>query len=460
MTRSRTLLAMTVLLLGVAASTAADAPAFQAGVAVKVITPKEKIWLGGYGGRNKPAEGKVHDLHAKAIAIEDASGTRVVLITADLIGITRDISNYVTAALAKKTGLKREQVMLAISHSHCSPAIRGNLADMYPVTPEQSKQLDAYADQLQEDLIAVAVDALGKLKPAKLEVGQGEATFAMNRREPTDKGIINGKNLAGPVDHTVPVLKVTTIGAEKPLAVIFGYTCHNTTLQFYQYCGDYSGFAQANLEAAMPGTVAMYWTGCSADSNPQPRGKIELAQKHGKELADGVTKALTGPLTPVSGSLAARYAEIPLKYDTLPTKEKLQAESLSKTLAVQNRATRLLKQIAADGKLDDHYRHFPVQVWRLGDQVLWVSLGGEVVIDYAIRLRKDLKLPAGRTLWVTGYANDVMSYIPSARVLKEGGYEADSSMIYYGLPTRYLPEVEDAIVNKVLELSRSANGVK
>ena len=91
-----------------------------------------------------------------------------------------------------------------------------------------------------------------------------------------------------------------------------------------------------------------------------------------------------------------------------------------------------------------------VQAWRLGDQVTWVALGGEVVVDYALRLKKELKGP--RAVWVTAYANDVMGYVGSRRVLKEGGYEADSSTIYYGLPTRWAAAVEERIVGKVREV--------
>ena len=84
------------------------------------------------------------------------------------------------------------------------------------------------------------------------------------------------------------------------------------------------------------------------------------------------------------------------------------------------------------------------------DELVWVALGGEVVVDYDLRLKKEVG--GSRPLWITGYANDVMAYIPSARVLQEGGYEADSSMIYYGMPTKWAPAIEEKIVGKVHEL--------
>lgn len=436
-------------------ATAAAAPAYKAGVASKVITPSGAMWMAGYASRNKPAEGKHHELYAKALCVEDATGTRLVLVTTDLIGIPRALGEAVAAEVEKKHGLKRDRLILSSSHTHSGPVIRENLVDMYPLTKEMAAKVEEYTQKLQRDLVALVGESLKDLKPAALKYGAGKATFAVNRREPTEKGIINGRNPAGPVDHTVPVLAVEVDG--KPLAVVFGYACHNTTLSGYEWCGDYAGYAQLEVQKALPGATALFWTGCGADANPLPRGNVKLCADYGKELAKATTDALKSA-KPITGNFAAKYETIPLKFDALPTKQQLTAEALSKTLAVQKRAERLLKELDANGKLSDTYATYPVQTWALGDQVLWVALGGEVVIDYNLRLKKDV--PTSRALWVMGYANDVMAYIPSARVLKEGGYEADSSQIYYGMPAKWSPAIEDAIVAKVKELAHAVAPLK
>lgn len=425
------------------------APAYKAGVATQVITPKEAVWMAGYASRTKPAEGKVHDLYAKALCLEDAAGKRLVLVTTDLIGIPRELGEAVAKEVEKAHGIKRDELILSCSHTHCGPVIRENLVDMYPLTKEDMAKVDAYTKVLQADLIAVIGAAVKNVKPAHLKHGAGKATFAMNRREPTDKGVINGKNPAGPVDHTVPVLVVEDAQG-KPITVVFGYACHNTTMQFLNWCGDYAGFAQIEVEKAFPGAVGMFWAGCGADANPLPRSKIELCEKYGKELADATLAAVKGA-KPISGKFAAKYEQIPLKFEAVLTKEQLNADTLSKDQARSKRAQRLLKELEANGKIADTYPHYPIQTWALGDQVLLVSLGGEVVIDYLLRLKKDV--PTSRALWVMGYANDVMAYIPSARVLKEGGYEADSSQVYYGMPGKWSPTIEDAIIAKVKELA-------
>lgn len=431
-------------------------PGYQAGVATAVITPAEPMWMAGYAHRTKPAEGKAHDLHAKALAITDAGGTTLVLLTTDLIGLPRDLSDAVAADVTKRTGLKREQLMLTSSHTHSGPVVRGNLSDMYPLTPAEAAKVTAYGDRLRRELADVMVKAVESRRPARLRIGEGTAGFAVNRRQETPKGVTIGVNPGGPVDHRVPVLAVTGTDG-KPVAVVFGYACHNTTLDYYKWSGDFAGYAQLGVEKAW-GAVAMFWTGCGADANPNPRRTEELAIRHGQELADAVSAALRDKLTPVSGRFAARFSTVPLPYAELPTADKLKAELLSKQPAAVARARRLLADLEK-GPLPAEYPAYPVQTWRVGDGLLWVALGGEVVVDYALRLRKELPL-AGRAFWAAGYANDVMAYIASARVLKEGGYEADSSMVFYGLPSRWAPPVEERIVGEVVKQVRELDAAK
>jgi Neutral/alkaline non-lysosomal ceramidase, N-terminal len=424
------------------------ADGFNAGTASKVITPTEPLWMAGYANRNKPCDTKRHDLWVKALALEDPAGNRCVLLTSDLCGIPRSVSEPACAEVMKQTGLKREQILLTCSHTHCGPVVRDNLIDMYDMPAEQPARIRAYTEKLRVQIVETIVAAIKDLKPAQLSIGEGTARFAVNRREVTEKGVINGRNPEGPVDHSVPVLKLED-EAGKLRAVVFGYACHNTTMQFYEWCGDYAGFAQIEVEKKHPGALALFWIGCGADANPLPRSKIELCEQYGKELAGAVDDALrkTSPLTE---KVAARYAKIDLPFDSIPGKDKWQADTLSKNHATKTRARRMLGILEGGMAIPTSYPDYPVQVWRFGGQLTWVALGGEVVIDYNRRLKKEL---AGKgPVWVTGYANDVMAYIPSERVLKEGGYEGDTSQVPYGMPAKWGPGIEERIVGKVLEL--------
>ncbi|CAN5533371.1 hypothetical protein BH11PLA2_BH11PLA2_39350 [soil metagenome] len=432
----RTLLLLILLVSPLAAQTT-----YRVGTASQVITPQQPTWMAGYANRKEPAKGKQHDLFVKAVAIEDSDKHRVVLLTSDLCGIPRNLASDVTAAVMKRTGLPREAIMLTCSHTHSGPVVRENLMDMYDMPAAAREAVTAYYPVLRDAMIETIVKAMADLQPAILDIGSGKTDFAMNRRQSGAKGVTIGKNPDGPVNHTVPVLRITNAKGEVR-AVIFGYACHNTTLSGLEWSGDYAGYAQANIEATYPGALALFWIGCGADANPMPRGTTELTKEHGKKLADAVSATLKTPMQRLTKPVTAKYEEIALDYDALPPREQLTTDSTSTNFALKTRANRFLNQIAAGMPLDANYAHYPVQAWRFGDELQWLALGGEVVVDYALRLKKETK----GTLWVTGYANDVMAYIPSERVLKEGGYEADSSMIYYGLPSKWKPGLEEKIV--------------
>lgn len=427
----------------------ANAADFRAGTARAVITPPNGLWMAGYSSRTKPAEGKLHDLYVKALAVEDRTGSRLVLVTTDLIGFPRSMSIEVAERVEKATGLPRSHFMLTASHTHCGPVLTDNLTDAYDLPPEQVPLLQKYRAELTDKLVRLVQDALADLKPASLWQGKATARFAVNRRQNSEKGFVLGSNPAGPVDHDVPVLELRD-EAGKTKALIFGYACHNTTLQFFQWCGDYAGFAQQYLEERHPGVTAMFWSGCGGDANPLPRSTVELCMKHGEELADAVDAARDAGMKPVQGPFAAAYTTIPLPYARIPDRETWAADTLSKNFSVRSRARRYLAILESGGTIPESYPHYPIQVWKLGDDILWIALGGEVVVDYALRLKRELG--SGKTVWVTAYANDVMAYIPSERVLKEGGYEGDTSMIAYGLPSKWAEGIEERIVSTVHKL--------
>jgi neutral ceramidase len=422
---------------------------WKAGVARVNITPEKLMWMSGYAARDKPAEGKLTDLWAKALALEDPGGKRCLLVTMDLVGIDRPLSQAVCAEIMKKHGLPREAIILSVSHTHCGPVVRSNLNVMYDLDATQQKYVAEYAELLKKRLVEVADAALKERQLVRLSWGLGQMTFAVNRRNNVEKDVpklrATGK-LKGPIDHDVPVLAVRD-REDKVLAVAFGYACHATVLSFYQWCGDYPGYAQAELEKMHPGATALFWAGCGADQNPLPRRSVELAKEYGHELAAAVRRVLDAPMQSVGGGLAMSYAEVPLPFAELPTRERLAEDTLSKNKNIARRATMLLARLDKDGSLPPTYP-YPVQAWRLGDKLDWIALGGEVVVDFALRLKPEIA--PGRT-WVMGYANDVMAYIPSLRVLKEGGYEGGGAMVIYGLPTVWGPRVEETIVDAVHE---------
>ena len=415
---------------------------WKAGVARAVITPEQPLWLAGYGGRTKPSEGKLHDLWIKALALEDAKGRRVVLLTSDLCGLPKWMYDSICAQMKKKHGLEREHIRLTNSHNHCAPAVRGELEDYYPVTPKQQADIDAYSDWLEKKIVETLDKALADMRPASLQAKLGACGFAVNRRnnrEADVPGILaKGGTLAGPVDHSVPVLAVRDADG-KLRAVVFGYACHNTTLSFYQWCGDYAGFAQIALAKSHPGATAMFMTGCGGDQNPLPRRTVELCEKYGNMLAKSVDDVLAKPVLPLPSELRTAHESVTLKYERPLTRKEFE-DAAKGTNPIRARwAAKILKKLDAGATLPTEYP-YAVQAWRLGDQ-LWIALGGEALVGYSHRF----KAQYGDKTWVTSYAHDLTSYIPTRRNWEERGYEVDSLYEYSHPAERWAGDIEDRV---------------
>jgi len=420
---------------------------WRVGVARRDINPKGPIWKARYAMRNHPSEGAVHPLWAKALAVEDAEGQRAVIVTTDLIGLVREVSDPVCERVEQSLGLPRQRVLLNSSHTHCGPVIRKCAEVTYGLDAHQSEIIASYTQQLEDHLVAVIEEACGAMQPATLAYGEGEATFAINRRKPVDDGQGIGENPQRPVDHTVPVLAARAEDG-RLLAVLFGYACHNTTTPIYQLNGDYAGFAQLALEEQHPGTTALFMIGCGADANPAPRGELALAQQHGQALGQSVDSVLAQPMRPVHSRLRTAFARVELPLVDPPSREAVLELATAENVYQQRLAKLLIQRYDADGALPDSYP-FPVQVMRFGSEFSLIGLAGETLVDYAFRLRNEL---AGERLWVAGYCNEVFAYIPSERVLQEGGYEGGDAMVYYGFHGPFRPGLEDRIVGLVKQL--------
>jgi len=428
--------------------------AWKAGLAQVIITPQKPLWMAGYASRTKPSEGVIQELYAKALALEDHSGKRAVLVTSDLLGFPAAVSHNIAERVERQHHLERARLLLSSSHTHGGPVIGKTLGLMYPMNSQQWADVEAYTSDLEDKIVKLVGAALKSLQPARLGFGHGEAGFAMNRRARTNEEIAIGVNKEGPVDHDVPVLRVDDKHG-KLRAVVFGYACHNTTARdFMEFHGDYAGFAEAWLENHHPGARALFIAGCGGDANPYPRGTIELARQHGEELAGAVEKVLVRELQSVRGPLKTAYEEFPVAFATPPGREELQAQLENKDVYHRNWAAAMLTVLNRDGHLPAEYP-YPLEIWQFGQDLTLIALASEVVVDYDLRLKKEL---GAEKLWVAAYCNDVFAYIPSLRVLEEGGYEGGGAMVYYGQPGPFAPAIEETIIGKVHDLVHQVHG--
>ncbi|MCC6538185.1 MAG: neutral/alkaline non-lysosomal ceramidase N-terminal domain-containing protein [Bryobacterales bacterium] len=424
------------LVLFTAAATALSAD-WQAGAAAVSITPTEPIWLAGYASRTKPHEGVRQNIYAKALALrESSSGPAAVVITLDLVSIRRAQAEPIAAEIQKRHGIPRDRILFNASHTHSAPILGDASSYVYHFGDKPEKYLAPIAryGEFARARILEAVDqALARMEPATLSFGQSFAGFAVNRRRVTNR------NWPGPVDHDVPVLAVrNAAGAVR--AILFGYACHNTVMGDDTVHGDYAGYAQAALEQRHPGAVALFVQGAGADQNPLPRRKVEHLERYGATLADAVEEVLAAKPRAVAGPLKSAMEFPVLNFQPPPARAELEKQAASANDLERRHAQRLL----AAGKITDTVL-YPVQAWSFGSFRL-LALAGELVADYSVRFKNTYGHDA---LWVAGYSNDVFGYIPSLRVLREGGYEGGGAYQFSGFPGPLAADVEDRIVSAV-----------
>jgi hypothetical protein len=419
-------------------------------------------WMAGYGTRTKKATGVHEELHARALAIDDSRGKTVVLVTADLCGFSPPIVRAIRRDAAARFALAAADLLLVASHTHGGPMLPYEpVVDVARRFSESDwKEIAEYGAFLTGRVLEAIGKALDARAPATLSFGRGEARFAVNRRLPQPDGSVKlAPNPAGVTDPDVPALWVESAGVVR--AVVFTYACHGTSVgAVYEYNADHAGPAARRLEASLPpGTVALFATGCGGDLQALSRGSFRDAQSNGEALASAVI-ATKAAASRVDGPLrtASRVVELPLS--PLPDRATLE-KGLASKRETHRRLARAMLDLVDAGKAPASIP-VTVQVWRFGDRLTLVAIGGETCVEYALRVKRELG--AERT-WVVGYANEIPCYLPSERVLSEGGYEAgwdreagrgiaSGSILHYGWPVPLAPALEDRIVGAVRDLAR------
>jgi hypothetical protein len=419
---------------------------WRAGTALAVITPSESMWLAGYAVRTRPSSGKLSDLYAKALAIGDESGGRFVLITMDLIAISRDIASAVAEHVVRKHGLSRERILFSASHTHYGPEIRPDKVEFFKIPPEFAAKIEPYGQLLTQTFVDLVDRALANMTPVRLFAHRTKAGFASNRRK-----ISHG------VDHDVPVLEARDASSGKPRAIVFSYACHNTAIDPMdgRYSADWAGFAQARLDETNPGATALFVTGAAADQNADPRYQIELSQRYGAQLADAVQSSLARGDVAIDGEIAVAYEEATLEYEPLPTKQQLEANLTTDDEPLKAKSRYLLRAISEGRAIPPTYP-CPVHVVRLGAGMLIVAIGGEPVIDYAHMIKQEFS-SAASVVWVAGYCNDMFGYVPTRAVLSEGGYEGGRSVLWSALPMPFAANTEDRVMDAVRRLVKKVS---
>lgn len=393
------------------APTAADDAVMKVGIANTVITPEQNMTMGGFGGRKDPSVGVHRDLMAQVVVFDNGN-TRMGIVAVDLLKVPVQYFEAMRDA-GERHGIPRAHLLVNHSHTHCGPHVFHR--DNQP-----------YMQQMTEKVCDLIEQAVADLQEARLEYFLGNCTMAINRRQMGPDGKVVGMRPEPrkPIDPDVPVLRAVSSDGQVR-AVIFGYACHPTTMGGLEFSTDFVGFSRDWIEAAYPGSMAVFMQGCGGDIKPRACiadgrfGHVLLDAKEttaqvGYELGRAVVGAMSVPGRSVGSFLAGSS-------DTagLPTTKQVED--------------------TPEGGL------FPVevQVMRIGD-IYMVALNGEVLVQIGLHIKRELDDLA---VWVNGYSNRDLSYVPDAAAFAEGGYEINVSWT--------TAEAEQALVSKAVELARA-----
>ena len=416
------------------------------------ITPAYPMRLTGYGNRTNVFDSVEQKLWGKALVLAQKGKPTMVWITLDLIGFPGFFADALYARLVQKIGLKdRAQLVVSATHTHNGPET-GVLVNIFGVTPAPNQLADVklYRDNLLDKLEKLVIDAYALKAPGKLSWAVDQVTFAINRRVlEGGKWKDFGETPNGPVDHDLPVLRATDLDG-KLVALLINYACHGTTLvpEHNFIHGDWMGATQDMIEKKYPGATAMVAIGCAGDANPSPRGEFVHVNQHAVMITDKIEKLLQADkFTALNNIPVGKMKKVELAFAHVPDAKEFVEQS--KLEAAQGLYARNSLSILAEGGSISSTMSYPVQVWSFGNQLAIVFLGGEVVVDYSLRIKREF---IKEKIWVNAYSNDVSTYIASKRLFTEGGYEVDGSMPYYNHPSRLTEDTEEKIINAVREL--------
>ena len=446
-----------------------SATEWHAGTATAVITPSESMWMAGFGNRDKPSEGVAQDLHAKVLALEDVEGNRTAIVSAEILFFDRRLRGILERRCEDEHGVEPRRLLLNASHTHQGPVTRvatdevedadgetrlvprddGSVnfftIEFYGVDDVYRERVLEYREFLEETVVELVGEAFDALAPAELSYGHARCGSAMNRRRPNEDGIGFSPYSDGPVDHDVPVLAVEdpdATGDDALSAVLFGYACHPTTLIVYEFHGDWVGYTQEYLEERFPNATAIFLQGCGGDQKAYPEKELEYTKAHGRAVATAVEAALESVLRPVRGPVRAVYEEATIEFEEPPSREALEAMAESDEAARSARGELLLATLDEYGEIPTEYP-YPVQALAFGTDLTLVAMAGEVLVGYSLRLKEELDGP----LWTVGYSNNAFTYVPTAQVIYEGGYEGDVVIDMTSLPGKWKTDLEERIVS-------------
>jgi hypothetical protein len=463
----------------------------QAGVGRVVITPPVGIRMMGYTVQECVSESVESELTATALVLSDGA-TKVAMIACDILFIQSPHVDEIRKRVGEAIGVPAEHVLINASHTHLGPRLPGWQAD----TPRQDELQRRYLATLEDSLVGVATMADGRLQPARIGAGTGQARIGINRRERLPAGgIVIGDNPDGPVDHDVGVIRIDDL-AGKPIATLMTAAAHTIVLgpKTSQLSPDYVGPAREIVERAT-GALSLFFQGAAGNVSPRcgiGSGGVEqfddlhrigamLGGEVIKTWAEIRTQNRHGPRRIVQSVAAIslrdyeplpqaclEYFKVAARRVTLPMAappDRPQAEE-----NLDRYRKRLVEARGGDSAGPTYvaqrlvrWAELVIRTIDVGepvtrDLVCWalrindigiVAVNGEPFAELALEVKRSSPLATNLFL---GYSNGCLGYLPTPEAFDEGGMEVNESYQNYMLPTPFTREWGPSVVSNCLEL--------
>lgn len=439
-----------LIVAALSASFGVAAEPLRVGVAAVDVTPPIGHRMSGYF-YERFSTGTHNPLHAKAIVLEQGD-QRFAWVFCDMVGVPSHVTGPARTKAAEATGIPRENIFIAGTHSHTGPLYFGPLRNFFhenAVAKQGSDPHEAvdYSADLSAKLVSVINEAASAAAPATLAAGAAQQEgLAFNRRYVMKDGSVRtnpGKlnpdivRPAGPTDPEVGLLQFSREG--KPAAGLTVYALHLDTTGGSEYAADYPFYLERDLKAKF-GTdyFSLFGIGTCGDvnhidlSHEREQKSHDESNRIGTALAGTVLAALE-QLPPVpEPKLASASVTVDVPLQRYTTEEVAAARAnLSK---VGTRELPMLEQVAAVKivGIDDYGTPslpMDVQAFRLSDSVALVALPGELFAELGLAIKQ--ASPFDLTL-VCELSNDYPGYIPTRRGFAEGSYEPTNSKIEPG----------------------------
>lgn len=439
-------------------------------VAKTAITPAMPVFLAGFASRDYKSA-QVHDpIHVKTVLLE--ANKRLLILAFDLIGGDRNFIKSLKGALFRHFGFGADEVLINFSHTHCSLYVTGDDPDLslrrgyYSIDqekwPEKQHELDyapdiAYYRFVEQAVVRSVARCLEELAEGELELAAGSSDVGVCRRLVQDGAVLWGPDPDAATDKALTVLRLSdTQGRCKGL--LFSYGCHPTSIVSESLSAEFVGAACAVLEERYPGCTAVFLQGCGGEivaaktfgNGGKARGFAEM-QEIGDDLAGDVCRiAGNAVFRKIRCAFHTRLDEVKLYTQPTPLAAftSVMLSPGSSEYQKQN-AARVIEAVDTGSAL----QHLPmyIAVWELDADTRLVALEGEIPSGYGL-MTKAL-FPRTDTI-VLGYTNGVFTYVPTRRILDEGGYEAEAYM-YHGFRGPFVPEIEDIILGRIVRMQAS-----